>query len=380
MLVSIFVYGFTALSLFLLAKSASRNRDKGFGAFEYVLSFIIFGIVVGARYRVGVDHLSYLEYYNSINLHTTTKNLETGFYAITWLFSTLGLHYFFYFAFWGILQLYLVYRSFQGNRFALAFSALYIMLGPIFFDWMNIMRQSIAVCAFACLIPYIKDHKLFRYVIAILLISLIHKSALICLPLFFLGYIKDFHSRTKLTISLFIISIIVGVGVPSIDFLPLQEIANFIGYDNYNIEMTLSGDTTYAAGWGPRRLSMVIVDFFIIYYFPIIRKRYNLSDIWTVFFTFFFIGSCLYNVVSGISGFLVRPLNYLLIFRIHLVGLLLYYTYYKDRSVFLLLLLFACTFTLIGVYSGYQNPADYAAESCLYKFFFFENPSGTLIN
>ena len=118
MFLSLSVYTFTALGLYILADNARRRygdigRKANLHLTEYVMSFLIFGFVVGARYRVGVDHLSYLEYFNSMNLGNPSKDLEPLFYAITWLFAKSGLHYFFYFAFWGILQLYFVYKSFR---------------------------------------------------------------------------------------------------------------------------------------------------------------------------------------------------------------------------------------------------------------------------
>lgn len=380
MILSLFIYTLTAFFLYQLAYSAHRRYGNvgvnvGLWRPEYVISFLLFAFVVGARYRVGVDHLSYLDYFNSISmdLPQPTKNLEPLFYAITWLFAKSGLHYFFYFAFWGFLQLYFIYYAFKDYRFVIPFAAVYIILGPIFFDWMNIMRQSVAVCAFAALSYFIINRKIYPYICSIMILSLIHKSALICLPLYFISYIPEFYNKRRQMQFIFFLSILIGISVPSINFIPLQDVMNLIGYDNYNIELTMSADQTFASAWGPRRLSMLIIDFAIIYFFPIVYKKFNLGKKWNLFFTFFFIGACLYNVVSGISGFLVRPLNYLLIFRIPLVGLILYYTSHKKQLAFLFLLLCACSFTYIGVYSGAHNPSDYAAESCLYKFFFLED-------
>ena len=132
----------------------------------------------------------------------------------------------------------------------------------------------------------------------------------------------------------------------------------------------MSENHSFAQAWGPRRLSMVAVDLIVICYFASLYKRYQLDGKWKLFFSLFFIGTCLYNIVSGISGFLVRPLNYLLVFKIPLVGLMLYYTKQKKPLIFLLLILCACTFTYIGVYTAFRSPGDAAAETCLYKFFF----------
>lgn len=379
MFLSLFIYTFTAISLYILADNARRRygnyrQNATLLKPEYIISFLIFGFVVGARYRVGVDHLSYLEYFNSMSLPVPSKDMEPLFYAITWLFANSGLHYFFYFAFWGILQLYLVYYSFKDYRFVIPFAALYLMLGPFFFDWMNIMRQSIAVCAFTALIQYINNRKLLPFVVGVALLSMIHKSALICIPLYFIVYLPEFYQKRNLSLILYFFSILIGMSVPSINLTPLQLVMDITGYDNYNLEMTLTDEHAFAMAWGPRRLSMLFVDVVVISFFPIVYKEYGLDTKWRVFFSLFFVGACLYNIVSGISGFLVRPLNYLLIFRIPLVGLLLYYTRYKKQLVFLLLILCACTFTYIGVYTGYRNPSDLAAESCLYKFFFDAPP------
>ena len=109
MLQSFIVYGFTALTLYLLSKNATKreyylyqsSRKKlSLWNSEYILLLTIFALVVGMRYNVGVDYLTYLEEYLNLqnDRNTIRDSFEPGFLFITKLFAKLGIHYTFYFS------------------------------------------------------------------------------------------------------------------------------------------------------------------------------------------------------------------------------------------------------------------------------------------
>ena len=79
----------------------------------------------------------------------------------------------------------------------------------------NIMAASLAVFT----IKYIRERKLFRYCIVVFLISSIHFSALILLPMYF---ILNFKPRIK-TILLYAIALLIGVKF-------IEELANLYNY------------------------------------------------------------------------------------------------------------------------------------------------------
>ena len=157
MFLSFFVYTFTALGLFLLARIVSlresyliqaRGQTLQFCTLEIMLSICLFAFIAGARYETGVDHLSYLQEY--LNLQTTgdtrRETFESGFLFVSKLFAQSGVHFFFYFAFWAALQIGFVYYALRNNKYLLPFVGLCIMLGPYYLSWMNGIRQFYLCC------------------------------------------------------------------------------------------------------------------------------------------------------------------------------------------------------------------------------------------
>ena len=61
-----------------------------------------------------------------------------------------------------------IYYALKDRKFLLPYVALCIMLNSAFFlNWMNGIRQCVAICAFVFLIKFIVERKLFKYIIGV---------------------------------------------------------------------------------------------------------------------------------------------------------------------------------------------------------------------
>ena len=124
--VSIIVYTVSALFMSAMGalayqrESNCRIRSNGngtpsnnFGSFswEILLSVLLFTFLAGARWHTGYDHEMYYDQYSLAlkGQEFTRDNFEPLFLLITKGFAALKIHFFFYFAFWGLLQIALIY-------------------------------------------------------------------------------------------------------------------------------------------------------------------------------------------------------------------------------------------------------------------------------
>lgn len=78
---------------------------------------LIFSIVFGARYKVGIDFLNYKRIYEVIQQGTKTDDIiEPGFFIICKVIGGLGLHYFFFFFFFCCIQVSFIIAAFKIDR------------------------------------------------------------------------------------------------------------------------------------------------------------------------------------------------------------------------------------------------------------------------
>ena len=118
MVESILVYLGTAILLYLLAESVVNKEticsgEIPFWCPEFIISICLFGFIAGARYEVGIDYPTYFDTYLRFqnNLSVPRDTFEAGFLFVTKLLASHGVHFFFYFAFWGILQITFIYYA-----------------------------------------------------------------------------------------------------------------------------------------------------------------------------------------------------------------------------------------------------------------------------
>ncbi len=102
----------------------------------------------------------------------------------------------------------------------------------------NLMRNILAVSLVLCSIRLIWDKKLIKYLISILLISLIHRSALVMIPMYWLLQ-KDYRKRKNAII------LVGGIALLFVAFAYTRQISllgqafigmNYTSYDNFGLD------------------------------------------------------------------------------------------------------------------------------------------------
>lgn len=392
MVLSIFVYVITAALMWSLCDSVVKKERKAlllnpnyntssFQENKLWLCVFVFSFIVGARYNTGVDHLNYLEFYEQLGRGFVSRDdTEIGFLWFEKIFVGLNLHYFFWFAFWGCLQIFFIMFSQRAHKEVLPYICAMIMLGPFFMTWMNGIRQCVVICILVWLLEYTEKRsfkKLFLWIIAILLCTTIHKSATFLLPLYFVGFWGVVDRGPLVNYIILTVCFIVGITPNFYNlFAPLQTILDasdeFSRY-SHDLEKLMMEEATRSIGLGPARLSNLAVSCFIIWYYPQVKKYFNLKLL-DNYFILFLLGTWLYNLFINTSFLFLRPIMYLTIFQLPLFGYCMLYLKKKNKRIsYTVLGIIAFTQAIIAAMKyGLTGGGTELSESFLYHFFFLQ--------
>ena len=334
---SIFIYGFIIIALFLsfqVGITKEGNTITVTKPKQYYL-FTLFGIAVftffsAVRWDVGIDYLSYLKTYNAISDSSIVlrDDLEVGYVFLQKLLVKLGAHFTIYFGLVAFLQLCFAILYFNKEKYLLPYFLVLIMCGGDYFFWMNGMRQAlVSTCLLFVLSQTVDNKKILIFIISMFLLSYIHKSALILLPLCLLYYLPldNVYIKKPLQFILFF-SVIVLSDLSIWQYLLdiVDGAMSFIGYERFT-DGTLETLEVRDMNFGVRRIIFLIIDIVIITYSDKLRQVYKSRKfglsllLFIVFYTFYplFISSLVFSRIVG----------YFSVFRIIMVSYLLFYLF-----------------------------------------------------
>lgn len=387
MLLSLLVYSLTGAILFYLGWHVNRREQQllmnngellPFYSWEILLSLFIFAVVAGARYHTGYDHAMYLDQY--LYLQKTgdfsRHNFEYGFEWISKVFACCHIHYFFYFAFWALLQIGFLYYGLRNHKHLLCWVGLGIMCGSYFLGWMNSVRQSVVVCLFVAIIPLIMNRKFLIYFWVVVLAAFIHKSALLLLPLYLLAYccIEEKVYNRYVLIGVLAGSVIFGMVFGAIHwekYLSNNILLDLTGYSNYsNLNDPNVAGKFRILNWGPSRITILFSNVLMIWFYPQLKLHFKNDKLLPYFFILAFIGMCLSNLLMNTSHFILRPVEYFTIFYLIIGSYLI--SYFFNTKKFLVGTIFFLAFYsqfLINCFKAIYYPIP-ENQPFLYHFFF----------
>ena len=382
MLLSLLVYSLTGAILFYLGWHVNRREQKllinggkllPFYSWEILLSILIFAIVAGARYHTGYDHAMYLDQY--LHLQKTGNfsrhNFEYGFEWISKIFACCHIHYFFYFAFWALLQIGFLYYGLRNHKHLLCWVGLGIMCGSYFLGWMNSVRQNVVVCMFVVLIPLIKDRKFIPYALIVIVAAFIHKSVLLVLPVFLISFLKiDSKMPNRwIMLSVFIFFVLLGTFLPLIfnynKFISNSDnqwLLDITGYSNYGnlYDPNVGNRWKGIIPWGPSRISMFFGSVSIILLYPELKSFFKNDKYLSFYFVLAFLGSCLYYLFINTTHFLLRPIDYFTVFYLIMGAYVMEYLTTSPRKIWMSIVISMLLYThfIANVYKGVYRPTD----------------------
>jgi len=358
-------------------KGSYYTTDEGlvqyhtFWRFDTIAPLLLFAIVFGMRYDVGVDHLGYLEGYLRGIYVGKKEPLFFLFSDIGWL---LNLHYAVYFALLAFVQVFFFFYAFKDHRYIYPLLVFFIFTTGSVSFWMNVIRQAMAMCVWIFSLRYIEQNKLKQYVLWGVVAVLLHKSAIILFIFYpILRNGKNYFKSIPLQLTLFVSAFIFKEIFFDI-IMRLEPIINFYlsllgerSYQSYGMEGLMESFSD-KQGTGLAYLFKIGVNLCVILYSTKLKEYYN-SKWFNIMYFFFFIGLITsYMFPIGAIAF-TRPFSYFYIFQPILYAYFGYYLYKKrtDGRKVILFLILILAFSGIFILSQYTATEN---SHSLYQFYF----------
>jgi hypothetical protein len=324
---------------------------------EIVIPVLLFSTIFGLRYDVGVDYLGYLNIFNLSKYQDISHYYNYGFRFIVNIFSNNGYHFAFYFFTIAFLQISLFFRAFRDQRYLLIYVIFILFTGRYFIDWMNIMRQSLAFLVFMNSIIYIEKKSLLKYLLCILIAFSLHKSAIFLIILYPLLAVNRFHFGNRVTQLAILFIALYFRGYQNIfSILPINDILNMIGYENYIYHLGLM-DKSFNTGIG--FILILSIDIIIILYSRILKNFYA-SHRFTIHYNIYYFGVILYLLLMG-NHATERIALYFISMKLLIVPYLLYYLINRSSKLKYISLSYVCmVYSLLFVNTIISDPIQKA--------------------
>lgn len=310
---TILVYTLLSLGMFMgVIRSVQKTRFPKLWAW---LPIILFTVVFGLRYGVGIDYFNYEYLYDYMDSYSSFKEaledsrLEGGFLLIMYICNNV-LHWPTYsmFAVMAFLQIFLLYKTFNKEGQVLAYIYLALVLtSACVGGFMNIIRQGVAICLFWYAVKFIIDRKPLQYWAVCLIAYFFHHSALILFPLYFVWIRrKSLLNFPKVELPILILTFFSSFVTQWQNFLGLFDKAIiFLGYEGY-IERA---DTMFSGGSiGIFSVLTLLVNGLIVINSKQIKEHLK-SNLFNILYDIYFVGTCLSYLFMG-SMMLNRMIAY----------------------------------------------------------------------
>ena len=192
------------------------------------IPMIPLAIIAGIRYGVGQDYFyTYVPVFNKVLLGEATKAWgDIGYTFLNILVAHYTDDYAGIFILTSCMFIYFTFKAIYEDSDSIPLSIILLVFMGYYFCFMNGVRQMLATSILLFSIKYIKQRNIKKFFICILGASLIHLSALIFIPVYFLYTIK-WNNKTM------IFSIICSYALSSIFSKIMMWIISFTKYNWY---------------------------------------------------------------------------------------------------------------------------------------------------
>ena len=330
MLQTIFIY----ISLIIIVTSLTQksaklysNNKKHWSNFYLLIAIIIFSIIFGMRYYVGIDYENYLNIYEQADYRML--RYEPTFLLLTLFCQSQDYHFAIYFGLIAFIQILFLFLAFRERRYLLPFIFSFLMLsGDIMVGWMNVMRHYIAISLFVFATSILSKRNLKSIILYYVLISLaisFHYSSLLLLfiPIFLIrkSWFNNIKIQCGVVIVFFLFQLIGSNFIAHI----LEPIAQVADYEEYLDNINLDGSRI-----GIVNIITLFLYIFIILNSKIVKTYYQKDHYFPIVYDLAIIGILLDYLFAG--SMMLTRLN--ICFSIFKYPLFAYYTYYyyTNRS------------------------------------------------
>ncbi len=375
-------FAFFASSLASKSDEYIRNYDTSPLIWDKYLWWFVafFTIIGGLRWSVGSDCLSYAVIFDHVTIDPSNK--EILWKTIIRMMRSVGLHWAFGLALYAFIQIYFITDVLKPYRKLLIFLPFVFFGGRYWLDTMGAVRQMTVVCGFLWVSRFIYDRKPIYYAAFIIVGSMIHQSALILAPFYFIPNKLHFENKRWLLIAVLLACLIIGK-TPAFHGAVgyVQMIARAANYEDKVdslTELLTSGQNDEALAFGPMMFTYLLIPIFIIWYGPLLKEEYeDKIPYFGLWYNLAYLYACGYFLVCNIGHYFIRPMMYFSLFQMVMATMVLHYlwTRFKEYGIGQLACYFFCfvifTNTAWDVYKA--NTSGNILETSTYKISLFHN-------
>mgnify|MGYP004688272511 CR=1 FL=1 len=250
-------------------------------------------------------------FYNAI-IGYSKQNFEFLYLVIIKIckvFKWTNIPFFIFIAFCQIFFLDLFVQKFKSCKMK-SFLIFYFFTTLMFVETFNVMRQLIAILIYINVVPYIIERDYKRYFIFTGLLSLVHSSSLILLPLyFFIHY--DFLKNKKIQIGIYLVSVLFPTFFISKILYLFDSVFSLISSVDVRMISYFNTDSEVVKSDNLEAKSVFVIAFRLLAFFFLWCNYEPIKVKWkeygVIVYNLTFIGFVLQEFIFGIS---LQRLNY----------------------------------------------------------------------
>lgn len=292
---------------------------------------LVFTLVFGLRYYVGVDYESYMNSYNDLDtaLFKNNEHFEIGFFMLMYILKLFDLHFSFLFIVTSLMQIGLIYYFCKDYYQQLKWIIFFYFTTLYLFESLNIVRQAIAFSIILVSIKYIVNKSFVKYFILVLLAAIFHKSALIFLPFFFLTFLNKFIS-VKFQLLFFFIAIFFTDAILDVFSSYVFSLSSILNYSEY-LGADLFFDRSSSLGLG---IYFIVFTYIVIFLYSKKMIDYYEMPMLRIVYVLFYVGALFFFLVEKAESIpLSRLFFYFFSFKIIVLAFLVHYLFNSKKSV-----------------------------------------------
>ena len=297
---SILVYGLLTVVMYAYSKKSYRYNKNGY----MTIAILLYAIVFGLRYCVGVDYMGYVEMFEKVEMGYEVEK-EYAFIGLMKIFQYFGLGVEPFFALCAFFQLFFIFQIFKEYKEIYPFLVITFMIGGEWLIYSNIIRNMFAFAIVAYSLRYIQTKSLYKHYFWLFIAFFFHKSCAIMLVVYPLYLLRPvFFQKRALQYGLLILSLV----LMNINYIQefvtyMDRLMVILGYaDKYGMDERMDMDVSIGMGF----VIELAIACTIIFYSPKIKEYYsNLPT--NIMYDLFFVG--LLIKYSFIGSMLIQRMN-----------------------------------------------------------------------
>lgn len=325
-----------------------KNNTKQHLVYSQII-IIIYTLIVGLRYKVGIDYQNYYDWYKT--LYITGKfpieDPDIGYYYLNEIVKCLGLHYCFIFIALAYGLIYSLLKAVSYTRFLYPLY-FFFFFTIIFNESLNVMRQVMAFYIWYYAYTLYFNKKIRTAIIIALIGILFHKSSIIAL--FWVPFIsKDIFKNRFITIILLTSSFVLGSLFYENIKIVLTLLSVFGGrLGSYLTEEKLNQFEEFTENVETEGIAVVIylcINIIIVLFSNRLKQEFK-NYKFTFFYNLFIIGQLLNPIVAA-NTILARANYYFDLHKIIILSFFTYYLWYSKSCNKFYTIIYKCTFLII---------------------------------